>query len=75
MTITLKGWRYMKKSKLYNVLFWIVGLGFAELWRYLLKDVAIPEFFKWLTGILIIIFVAFIFSKVTSLINKTKESI
>lgn len=65
----------MKKSKLYNVLFWIVGLCFAELWRYLLKDVAIPEFFKWLTGILIIIFVAFIFSKVASLANKTKESI
>ncbi len=65
----------MKKSKMYNVLLWVVGLSFAELWRYLLKDVAIPELFKWLTGILIIFFVAFIFSKVTSLTNKTKESI
>ncbi|MBY6798774.1 hypothetical protein [Clostridium botulinum] len=43
----------MKKSKVYNFLIWIVGFILAELWRRLLKDIHIHEFFKWLIGVAI----------------------
>lgn len=60
----------MKKSKIYNLLFWIIGIIFAECWRKLLKNVQIPEFFKWLMGIGIIILVFFVIDKVASLLRK-----
>lgn len=53
-----------KKSKLGNFLFWILGFSFAELWRYLLKGTSIPEFFKWLSGIAIIIIAGIIITKI-----------
>lgn len=60
----------MKKPKIYNFLFWIIGIIFAEFWRKLLKNVQIPEFFKWLMGIGIIILVFFVIDKVASLLRK-----
>ncbi|MBO0525379.1 hypothetical protein EXQ31_04225 [Clostridium botulinum] len=65
----------MEKSKTYNFLLWIIGFILAELWRCLLKDIHIHEFFKWFTGIAIIIFIFFIISKITSLLNKEKKSL
>ncbi|MCW6108960.1 hypothetical protein [Clostridium sporogenes] len=65
----------MEKSKTYNLLLWIIGFILAELWRCLLNDIHIHEFFKWFTGIAIIIFIFFIISKITSLLNKEKKSL
>lgn len=63
----------MEKSKTYNFLLWIIGFILAELWRRLLKDIHIHEFFKWFTGIAIIIYIFFIINKITSLLNKEKN--
>lgn len=63
----------MKKSKIYNFLLWIIGFILAELWRRLLKNIHIHEFFKWLIGIVIIIFIFFIINKITSLLSKEKN--
>ena len=63
----------MEKSKTYNFLLWIIGFILAELWRRLLKDIHIHEFFKWFTGIAIIIFIFFIINKITTLLNKEKN--
>ncbi|APF27537.1 putative membrane protein [Clostridium sporogenes] len=63
----------MEKSKTYNFLLWIIGFILAELWRRLLKDIHIHEFFKWLTGVVIIILIIFIINKVISLLNKVKN--
>lgn len=60
----------MKKPKIYNFLFWIIGIIFAEFWRKLLKNVQISEFFKWLMGIGIIIFVFFAMDKVEGLLRE-----
>lgn len=60
----------MKKSKVYNFLIWIIGFILAELWRRLLKDIHIHEFFKWLIGVAIIIFIS---NKVISLLTKVKN--
>jgi len=59
-----------KNSKLGSFLFWILGFSFAELWRYLLKGTSIPEFFKWLSGIAIIIIAGIVITK----IQKKKQS-
>ena len=63
----------MKKSKIYNYLLWIIGFILANLWRHLLKYTHIHEFFKWLIGIVIIIFIFFIINKITILLNKEKN--
>ncbi|MPM67702.1 hypothetical protein SDC9_114626 [bioreactor metagenome] len=64
----------MKKSKIYYLLFWVIGLVMAELWRYLLKNSNIPEFYKWLSGIVIIILVFFTINKVKRLNNTNKDN-
>ncbi|EQB4338308.1 hypothetical protein EXM30_02410 [Clostridium botulinum] len=63
----------MKKSKVYNFLIWIIGFILAELWRRLLKDIHIHEFFKWFIGVAIIILIIFIINKVISLLTKVKN--
>ncbi|ACA56394.1 hypothetical protein FDC45_02255 [Clostridium botulinum] len=63
----------MKKSKVYNFLIWIIGFILAELWRCLLKNIHIHEFFKWLIGVAIIIFIIFISNKVINLLTKVKN--
>ncbi|APH19110.1 hypothetical protein [Clostridium botulinum] len=63
----------MEKSKTYNFLLWIIGFILAELWRRLLQDIHIHEFFKWLIGVVIIILIIFIINKVISLLTKVKN--
>ncbi|ABS40684.1 hypothetical protein [Clostridium botulinum] len=63
----------MEKSKTYNFLLWIVGFILAELWRRLLKNIHIHEFFKWFIGVAIIILIIFIINKVISLLTKVKN--
>lgn len=56
----------MKKVKIYNFLLWVTGFALALIWRYLLKDIYIPEFFKWLTGIIVIIILIIIINRIIS---------
>lgn len=65
----------MKKSKIYYLSLWVIGLVMAELWRYLLKNSNIPEFYKWLSGIVIIILVFCTINKVKRLNNTNKDNI
>jgi len=42
----------MKEIK--SIVYWIIGFLLADGFRYLLRDVDIPEIFKWALGIVII---------------------
>lgn len=53
-----------KNSKLGSFLFCILGFSFAKLWRYLLRGTSIPEFFKWFSGIAIIIIAGIVITKI-----------
>lgn len=37
-----------------SIVYWIIGFLLADGFRYLLRDVDIPEIFKWALGIVII---------------------
>lgn len=53
-----------KKSKLGSLLFLILGISFGILWRYLLRGASIPGFFKWFSGIAIIIIAGIVIVKI-----------
>ncbi len=38
-----------------SIVYWIIGFLLADGFRYLLRDVDIPEIFKWALGIVIIL--------------------
>ncbi len=38
-----------------SIVYWIIGFLLADGFRYLLRDVDIPEVFKWALGIVIIL--------------------
>lgn len=38
-----------------SIFYWIIGFLLADGFRYLLRDVDIPEIFKWALGIVIIL--------------------
>ncbi|WP_346912365.1 hypothetical protein [Clostridium sp.] len=38
-----------------SIVYWIIGFLLADGFRYLLRDVDIPEIFKWAVGIVIIL--------------------
>lgn len=56
-----------------NILFGILGLSCGKLWRYILRDVNIPEFFKWLTGIIVILTIIFSINRIYIVISKKKK--
>jgi hypothetical protein len=57
-----------------SVVYWIIGFLFADGFRYLLRDVDIPEFFKWTIGIAIIIGCYILINKLF-IRNKGKEEV
>ncbi|WP_411168232.1 hypothetical protein ACH36K_14025 [Clostridium sp. MB05] len=59
--------------KVSNILLLILGLFCAKLWAYLLRDINIPEFFKWLTGIIVILTIIFSINKIYIVINQKKK--
>lgn len=38
-----------------SIVYWIIGFLLADGFRYILRDVDIPEIFKWALGIVIIL--------------------
>ncbi|MBU5591195.1 hypothetical protein KQI89_05405 [Clostridium sp. MSJ-4] len=60
------------KKKLDNLLFFVIGFIFSQIWRYLLKDTNIPSFFKWLIGIIIIVFL-FVFINKIKIFKNNKQ--
>lgn len=57
-----------------SVVYWIIGFLLADGFRYLLRDVDIPEFFKWTIGIAIIIGGYILINKLF-IRNKDKEEV
>ncbi|MBE6059407.1 MAG: hypothetical protein E7215_04440 [Clostridium sulfidigenes] len=45
----------MKMKDIKSIVYWIIGFLLADGFRYLLRDVDIPEIFKWALGIVIIL--------------------
>jgi len=38
-----------------SIIYWVIGFLLADGFRYLLRNVDIPEFFKWAIGVFIIL--------------------
>jgi hypothetical protein len=57
-----------------SIIYWIIGFLLADGFRYLLRDVDIPELFKWALGMVIIIGGYILINKLF-IRNKNKEEV
>ncbi len=57
-----------------SIIYWIIGFLLADGFRYLLRDVDIPELFKWALGMVIIIGGYALINKLF-IRNKNKEEV
>ncbi len=56
------------------IMYWVIGFLLADGFRYLLRDVDIPELFKWALGMVIIIGGYILINKLF-IRNKNKEEV
>ncbi|WP_194190789.1 hypothetical protein [Clostridium chrysemydis] len=65
----------MEKPIIKKIIPFIVGIDLAETWRFLLKDVGINYFFKWLIEVGIIITAVVVSNKIKQRKSVSKNEI